>query len=270
MASTADSVVPCAVIRMTVVSGRELAHLVEQLEARHARHADVADHQVPVVALEGDQRLAGRATGADVVTVALQEDLEELLHAGLVVDDQDPRQSPLLDGRSESRSTRLRIRRWAGTLAPSCPCPRSLATADASAVRLDHAVHGREAEPGALGLGGEERLEDALERRRARCRSRDPRPRSRARPRPRRARARTRTTRSAGSLCAALQHQVPEHLAELVGVAERAQLVAERRARPRRRARVARDELGELLEQRAQRDRLEAPGAGARVGQEVA
>jgi hypothetical protein len=77
---------------------RELASPLKQLETVRTGHADVADHQLEVVAFESHQRLFGSCTGHHLVTFTLQQDLEEILHAAFIIDDQDSCHVPASSG----------------------------------------------------------------------------------------------------------------------------------------------------------------------------
>ena len=59
-------------------------------EPVHARHADVGDHQVDAIAADGLERGVAAVDRQDVVAFLLEHDREELAHALLVVDDEDP------------------------------------------------------------------------------------------------------------------------------------------------------------------------------------
>ena len=76
---------------MTMASGASSADRAEQLQAVHARHPDVGQHDVDVLAAD---QLAGRdAVLGDehVEAVALEQDAHPLAHRLLVVHDQDAR-----------------------------------------------------------------------------------------------------------------------------------------------------------------------------------
>ena len=69
--------------------GRDLVRRAQQIEPRAARHLDVRDHDVELVFLEMGARGVEIPGRDDVVALAAEEDLEEFLHAALVVDDED-------------------------------------------------------------------------------------------------------------------------------------------------------------------------------------
>ena len=64
-------------------------HLLEQLEAVHARHDDVEEDDVERPGRERLQRVGARRDRDRVVGV-LQDHAQRLAHPGLVVDDEDP------------------------------------------------------------------------------------------------------------------------------------------------------------------------------------
>jgi hypothetical protein len=70
---------------------RDLLHHLEQIEAAAPGHLDVADHDVEIVGLDCDQGGVDVDSGDHVETLAAEEDLQELPHALLVVDDEDSR-----------------------------------------------------------------------------------------------------------------------------------------------------------------------------------
>jgi hypothetical protein len=70
--------------------GAQVAHPFEQLESAHSGHADVADDQVVLVVLQRQHRLGRGAAGHGLVARALQQDSQEVLHAGLIIDHENP------------------------------------------------------------------------------------------------------------------------------------------------------------------------------------
>src|SRR5207244_2345651 len=140
------------------------AQPLDELAARHPRHADVGDDHVEVVLLERAQRLGAVAHALALDAAALQEAEQGIPQHRLVVDDED----------REGAHRGLRRQRWRGhllTLLPwvagdgydeRSPLAGLRLDPDAPAVLLRDAVADREAEAGpeALGLRGEERVED--------------------------------------------------------------------------------------------------------------
>ena len=62
------------------------------LEPVHARHEDIEEQQVEILALELIQSAAAVIGGKDLMPGALQQQADDGLHRGIVVDDQDFRQ----------------------------------------------------------------------------------------------------------------------------------------------------------------------------------
>ena len=119
---------------------------------RAARHLDVGDHQVVVVRVERDEGAVDVAGGGDVVALLAQEDLEELAHAALVVDDQDARVA----------AHRGRLRAGQQHAEPGS-APDGAFDAHVASVSFHDAVDGRQTETRSLLLRGEEGIEDAFE-----------------------------------------------------------------------------------------------------------
>ena len=93
-ASAAARVSALAVIMMTgMFVHAQTAHLLEELEAPHARHVHVQQDQIELALQQDDQRLRTvfRRLGLVRVRVAelAEEVFQDLDHRGLVVDDQD-------------------------------------------------------------------------------------------------------------------------------------------------------------------------------------
>src|SRR5208283_3099389 len=70
--------------------GRGFAQRVQEIKTCLARHLQIGDHDVEVVGLEREESAVDIPYARHVVALPTQQDLEELLHAALVVDDEDP------------------------------------------------------------------------------------------------------------------------------------------------------------------------------------
>jgi len=70
---------------------RALPHGVQQLDPAAPRHANVGNRHIEFVGFEMKMRTREVPGGGDVVTLAAEEDLQELSHASLVVDHEHPR-----------------------------------------------------------------------------------------------------------------------------------------------------------------------------------
>ena len=81
----------------------------QQVEAGAARHLDVGDHDVELVLFQMRARGLEIPRGGDVIALAAEEDLEELLHAALVVDDQDPGLRGHVDAPARGSRTRTLV-----------------------------------------------------------------------------------------------------------------------------------------------------------------
>src|SRR5438128_9985698 len=141
------------------------AQALDELAAGHPRHADVGDDHVEVALFERAERLGAVAHPLALDAAPPQEPEQGVPQRRLVVDDQDREGAHgglRRRGRLGYRPTLLP--RVAGDGDDEC---RSLSglrlDPDAPTVLLRDAVANREAEarPEALGLGGEERVEDA-------------------------------------------------------------------------------------------------------------
>src|SRR5262245_36898018 len=100
--------------------GRDLVREAQHVEPRAAGHLDVRDDHVELVALDERARGGDVARGRDLVALAAHEDLEELLHAALVVDDEDAR------ARLHALPSARRRRTWKFVPLPSALCTRML------------------------------------------------------------------------------------------------------------------------------------------------
>ena len=69
---------------------RDIAHAVQQLQPVSLGHLHVRDDQIEVAVLDAQKRTLDVTGRRDLVALPPKEDLEELLHAALVVDDEDP------------------------------------------------------------------------------------------------------------------------------------------------------------------------------------
>src|SRR5688500_2209478 len=76
------------------------AQLVEELDARHLRHDDVADHEVERLLVEELERMLRRRDPVRLVPAAPQDLDRQLPHDGLVVDDQNSHARTFLGRRS--------------------------------------------------------------------------------------------------------------------------------------------------------------------------
>ena len=146
----AVSRLPKAVITITGTSGRLAASRRAELDAVHAGHLQVGQHDVEVLAAEGLEGLLGRGEAAGREIAQPQVGLQQVAHAPLVIDDEDS---------------------WLHGLAPSgkktvkqLPSSGPAGHVDPAAVLLDDAVGDRQPQSGAFAdlLGGEERLEEVL------------------------------------------------------------------------------------------------------------
>ena len=88
-ASTAVSIVPCAVMRTIGQLGLLLERLAEERHPVDLRHLQVGDDQIDVVLLEERQPLLAVLGRHDVVAVARELRGEDLPQVRLVVDDED-------------------------------------------------------------------------------------------------------------------------------------------------------------------------------------
>ena len=103
----AVSTVPKPVM-MTVRTMLSLGDLLEQLEAAHAGHLEIGDHQVVAAARSSLQRLVAVLDGVDDVALHGEEVGEDLADHLLVVDDQDARDVGVEDVLDRLRRVRLR------------------------------------------------------------------------------------------------------------------------------------------------------------------
>jgi hypothetical protein len=89
MASTAESMVPKAVITTTTALGRRGAGLAQQPDAVEAGHLQVGEDQVGREAPQLPQRLEAVPRGLGLVALLAEDLRERRARVGLVVDDQD-------------------------------------------------------------------------------------------------------------------------------------------------------------------------------------
>jgi hypothetical protein len=146
--------------------GAARAQLAAEVEAAHAGHDDVGDHDLDRVGLAFEsQRLARAGGGANGEAVAV-EHLADESQQPLVVLDHEHR--PRAAGGLRRGVRLLGLDRRAGRARQEDVEDRALAglgvDPHAAAALLDDPEHGREPESGALpdGLRGEERLEEPL------------------------------------------------------------------------------------------------------------
>ena len=92
----------------------------QQLDPRHARHLEVADHQVHPRVLHAAERLGPAAGQEDLVPLLLQEAADELALRRLVIHDQDTEGIHQKPPRSQpSRHSPIRNTRRSGLWFPS-------------------------------------------------------------------------------------------------------------------------------------------------------
>ena len=85
----------------TNIASVDIALNGEELEAGHAGHADVGQHEIRAEALHELQGVLGAGSGFDLVAVLAQPGPQYELEVFFVVDDQDPTQGhPALSSRA--------------------------------------------------------------------------------------------------------------------------------------------------------------------------
>ncbi len=132
----------------------DLLDLGQQLDAVHARHAQVGQHDVGLDLLEQLQPGARVVRARDLVAVLVEQRLERRGGVHLVVDDHEP---PL---DTHVSSPAAGFRPLHGQAHREGGAPARLARGGDLAAVLEHDLLGdREAEAGALRLGGHEQLE---------------------------------------------------------------------------------------------------------------
>ena len=136
--------------------------------------APVGEDQVHVLGLEGLERLLAARHGHDLVALELERPLQRPQEDLVVLDEQEPSLHRISSWGLLAGASSAAARPRATRCGRGVPRPGALSTVDVAAVQIHDLLHDRHAEPGARGLGGEERLEDlvAVLGRDARCRYR--------------------------------------------------------------------------------------------------
>jgi hypothetical protein len=165
IASTAEVTVEKAVIRITAVSRSHLPDAAEDLHAVRIRQLVVEEDEVRFLLVQGPQALFATARFRDLIALpgeALPEGHADQL---LVLDDED-----LLAAHAATSDAQ------GSAMTNAAPPLSELAALDGPPVREDDVAHDGQAQAGALGLGGEEGLEDLLQRGGGDARTRSRRP----------------------------------------------------------------------------------------------
>jgi hypothetical protein len=89
MAATAVCTSPKAVISTTTTSLPFSAQLAQQIDARHARHLEVREHEVRRLLLDLAQRLESVGGYLHLVALVAEQGTEGVAGVRLVVDDED-------------------------------------------------------------------------------------------------------------------------------------------------------------------------------------
>src|SRR5216117_4194925 len=129
----------------------DAAGVLEHLHAADPVHAEIGDDDVEAPGLDAPERLLTAPRRLDVIAFLAEQALQGQHHRLLVVDDQDATLHGSALRRQRQRHLEL------GTAA------RLAHHVDRALVRLDDLLRDRHAETGALLLGGEEGVEDAVE-----------------------------------------------------------------------------------------------------------